>query len=98
MNVGTGRVLPARLRRRVVAPASALAWYGLAIFTFFFVTARLPGLFTELGIYLALLGLVVRPQGLGFPPPLRWAVVFLLWALMSALFAVDVRDGMAGAH
>ena len=45
-------------------------------------------MFTELGIYLALLGLVLRPQGLGFPPPLRWAVVFLLWALMSALFAI----------
>ena len=89
MNVGTGRVLPARLRRRVAAPGSALSWYGLAIFTFFFVTARLPPLFTELGIYLALLGLLVRPQGLVFPPPLRWAVVFLLWTLMSALFAVD---------
>jgi O-antigen ligase len=82
-------VLPARLRRPVVAPASALPWYGLAIFTFFFVTARLPPLFTELGIYLALLGLVVYPRGLVFPPPLRWAVVFLLWTLMSALFAVD---------
>jgi putative inorganic carbon (HCO3(-)) transporter len=46
-------------------------------------------LFTEFGIYLALLGLVVRPQGLGFPPPLRWAVVFLLWTLISALFAIE---------
>jgi putative inorganic carbon (HCO3(-)) transporter len=89
VNIGTGRVLPARLRRRVVAPGSALSWYGLVIFTFFCVTARLPPLFTELGIYLALLGLVVYPQGLAFPPPLRWAVVFLLWTLMSALFAVD---------
>ena len=82
-------MLPARLRRRTGAPTSALPWYGLAIFTFFFVTARLPALFTELGIYLALLGLLVRPQGLGFPLPLRWAVVFLLWALMSALFAIS---------
>ena len=64
MNVGAGRVSSARLRRRIVAPASALPWYGLTIFTFFFVTARLPPLFTELGIYLALLGLVLRPQGL----------------------------------
>jgi putative inorganic carbon (hco3(-)) transporter len=88
VNVGTERVLPARLRRRVGAP-SALAWYGLVIFTFFFVTARLPPLFSELGIYLALLGLVVRPQGLSFPAPLRWAVVFLLWSLMSALFALQ---------
>jgi len=73
----------------MAAPANALSWYGLAIFTFFFVTARLPGLFTELGIYLALLGLVLRPQGLAFSPPLRWAVVFLLWALVTALFAIS---------
>jgi putative inorganic carbon (hco3(-)) transporter len=89
MNVGSGRVLPGGLRRRTAAPASALPWYGLAIFTFFFVTARLPNLFTEFGIYLALLGLVMRPQGVGFPSPLRWAVVFLLWALVTALFAIE---------
>lgn len=77
------------LRRRTAAPASAVAWYGLAFFTFFFVTARLPNLFTEAGIYLALLGLVLRPQGVGFPPPLRWAVVFLLWAFVTALFAIS---------
>jgi O-antigen ligase len=81
-------VLPGKLRRRTAAPANALPWYGLTIFTFFFVTSRLPELFTEFGIYLALLGLVARPQGLGFPPPLRWAVVFLLWALVTALFAI----------
>ena len=89
MNVGSGRVLPARLRRHAVAPAGGLPWYGLAIFTFFFVTARLPSLFTEVGIYLALLGLVLRPQGLAFPPPLRWALAFLLWSLVSALFAIS---------
>jgi putative inorganic carbon (hco3(-)) transporter len=88
MIVGSGRVLTARMRRRTAAPASALSWYGLAIFTLFYVTQRLPELFTEFGIYLALLGLVVRPQGLGFPPPVRWAVVFLLWALVTALFAI----------
>ena len=82
-------MLPGRLQRGMAAPANALSWYGLAIFTFFFVTARLPGLFTELGIYLALLGLVLRPQGLAFSPPLRWAVVFLLWALVTALFAIS---------
>jgi O-antigen ligase len=88
VNVGSGRVLPEKLRRRPAAPANALPWYGLTIFTFFFVTSRLPELFTEFGIYLALLGLVLRPQGLGFPPPLRWAVVFFLWALVTALFAI----------
>jgi putative inorganic carbon (HCO3(-)) transporter len=65
-----------------------MPWYGLAIFTFFFVTARLPELFTEFGIYLALLGLVLRPQRLSFPPPLRWAVVFLLWAAVTAVLSV----------
>jgi len=77
------------LRRRTAAPASALPWYGLTIFTFFFITQRLPSLFTEFGIYLALLGLAVRPQGVTFPSPLRWAVAFQLWALVTAVFAID---------
>jgi putative inorganic carbon (hco3(-)) transporter len=89
VNVGSGRVLPARLRPRTAAPPSALPWYGLAIFTFFYVTARLPVLFTEFGIYLALLALMLRPQGLGFPPPLRWAAFFLVWVFVSALFAIE---------
>jgi O-antigen ligase len=88
MNIHSGRVLPGRLQRGRAAPASSLSWYGLAIFTFFFITARLPELFTEFGIYLALLGLMVRPQDVGFPAPLRWAVVFLLWALVTTLFAI----------
>ena len=88
MNVGSGQALPQRLRRRTAAPASGLPWYGLAIFTFFFVTARLPSLFTEIGIYIALLGLLLRPNDLSFPPPLRWALVFLLWALVTVLFSV----------
>ena len=87
MSVGSGRVLPQRLRR-ITAPPSAVPWYGLTIFTFFFITARFPELFTEVGIYSAVLGLVLRPQGLGFPTPLRWALLFLLWALMTALFAI----------
>jgi O-antigen ligase len=81
-------VLSQRLHRRTAAPAGGLPWYGLAIFTFFYVTQRLPVLFTEFAIYLALLGLVLRPQGLIFPPPLRWAMVFILWALATALFAI----------
>src|SRR6516164_6802280 len=88
MNVGSGRVLPGRLRRSTTAPPSALPWYGLTIFTFFFVTARFQELFTEIGIYLALLGLVLRPQNLGFPTPLRWALAFLLWGFVTALFAI----------
>ena len=89
MNIRGERVLPGRLQRGAAPPANALSWYGLAIFTFFFITARLPELFTEFGIYLALLGLVLRPQGVGFAPPLRWALVFLLWALVTALSAIS---------
>jgi putative inorganic carbon (HCO3(-)) transporter len=88
VNIRSGRVLAGRAQRGVAAPANALSWYGLAIFTFFFVSARLPELFTEFGIYLALLGLMLRPQGVGFPAPLRWAVVFLLWALVTAISAI----------
>jgi O-antigen ligase len=88
MNVRSGRVLRGGLRPRRVAPPTALPWYGLAIFTLFFVTARLPELFTEFGIYLALLGLVIRPQGLQFPAPLRWAVFFVLWAAVTAVSAI----------
>ena len=81
-------MLPQRLRRRTAAPASNLPWYGLALFSFFFVTARLPSLFTEIGIYIALLGLLLRPNDLSFPPPLRWALVFLSWALVTVLFSI----------
>jgi O-antigen ligase len=82
-------VLVDRSRRRISAPASALPWYGLAIFTFFFVTARFPELFTEVGIYLALVGLVLNPQGVGFPAPLRWALAALLWAVVTAILAIS---------
>ena len=88
MNVGSGRVLPQRLRGRTAAPASALPWYGLLIFTFFFISARFPNLFTEVGIYMALLGLVLRPQGVTFPAPMRWAVAYLLWVLMTVFSAI----------
>jgi putative inorganic carbon (hco3(-)) transporter len=88
VNVGSGRVLPQRLRGRTAAPASALPWYGLIIFTFFFISARFPNLFTEVGIYLALLGLVLRPQGVTFPAPMRWGLAYLLWALMTVFSAI----------
>jgi O-antigen ligase len=81
-------VLPQRLRGRTAAPASALPWYGLLIFSFFFIAARFPNLFTEVGIYTALLGLVLRPQAVTFPAPMRWAVAYLLWALMTVFSAI----------
>jgi O-antigen ligase len=88
VNSGIAR-LGARRARRDLAPATAVPLAGLAIFTFFFVTSRWSHLFTEFGIYLALLGLLLRPQDLSFPTPVRWAAAFLLWALVTAIFAVS---------
>jgi O-antigen ligase len=87
MSLGGERVLAGK-RKRIAAPTGMLPWYGLLIFTFCFVTARLPELFTEIGIYLALLGLVFYPQGVSLPAPLRWALVFILWAAVSASLAI----------
>jgi O-antigen ligase len=80
------------LPARAAVPAGALPWYGLMIFTFCFVTARLPELFTQVGIYLALLGLVFHPQGVSFPAPLRWALAILLWALLTAVVAIAPHE------
>jgi len=82
----SGPLLSRRIRR---TPELALPFYGLAIFTFFLVTSRWSDLFTEIGIYLALLGLLLRPAGLKFPPAARWATAFLLWALVTAIFAIS---------
>jgi putative inorganic carbon (hco3(-)) transporter len=79
----------ARRVRRELAPGIALPLAGLAFFTFFFVTSRWSNLFTEVGIYLALLGLLLRPQDVSFPTPVRWAMAFLLWALVTAVFAIS---------
>ena len=81
-------MLPQRLRGRTATPAGGLPWYGLLIFTFFFIASRFPNIFTEIGIYTALLGLVLRPQGVTFPAPMRWAVAYLLWALMTVFSAI----------
>lgn len=86
MSARPARLLSGRLQR---APAFELPFWGLAIFTFFMVTARWSEIFTEIGIYVALLGLVLRPADLRFPPPLRWATAFLLWAVVTALFAMS---------
>jgi O-antigen ligase len=62
---------------------------GLFIFTFFLVTARFPNLFTEIGIYLALLGLLLRPQEVRFPAPVRWATALVLWGLVTTVTAIS---------
>jgi O-antigen ligase len=76
------------------AVASALPFVGLAIFTFFFVSSRWAG-FTEVGIGIALLGLIIRPQNLRFPAPAGWALAFLLWALVTSFFALSPETARA---
>ncbi|MBV8146485.1 MAG: O-antigen ligase family protein [Gammaproteobacteria bacterium] len=90
MSAVNGQAVTRRIRRRVPAKATgaALSLIGLFIFTFFLVTARFPSLFTEVGIYLALLGLVLRPQEVGFPTPMRWATALMLWGLVTSFTAI----------
>jgi O-antigen ligase len=71
------------------AAPSTLALSGLFIFTFFLVTARFPSLFTEFGIYLALLGLLLRPDEISFPAPVRWAMALVLWGLVTTFTAIS---------
>lgn len=86
MSAPPARVPSRRLRR---TPAFELPFWGLAIFTFFVVTSRWSEIFSEIGIYIALLGLVLRPGQLRFPAPLMWATAFLFWAFVTALFAIS---------
>jgi O-antigen ligase len=88
VNIANGRLAKGQLAYAKPAAASALLFVGLAIFTFFLVTARWAG-FTEVGIWIALLGLIIRPQNLGFPAPAGWALAFLLWALVTSFFALS---------
>ena len=90
MSVGGERVVAGGIRRRMLAaPATRVSLVGIAIFTFFVVTSRWSNLFTEVAIFLALVGLLLRPQDLRFPPPMRWATAFLLWASVTAVFAMS---------
>ena len=90
MNAGNGQPVTRRLRRLPARNAGpALSLIGLFIFTFFLITARFPSLFTEIGIYLALLGLVLQPQQVGFPAPVRWAIALLLWGIVTSFTAID---------
>jgi O-antigen ligase len=78
-----------RAARPTPGVAIALPLVGLGMFTFFAVTARWSNLFTEIGIVLALIGLLLRPQDLTFPPPIRWATAFLIWITVTAVFAMS---------
>jgi len=71
------------------AATSTLSLFGLFMFTFFLVTARFPSFFTELGIYLALLGLLLRPQEVRFPAPVRWATALVLWGVVTTFTAIS---------
>jgi O-antigen ligase len=71
------------------AAASTVSLFGLFMFTFFLVTARFPSFFTELGIYLALLGLLLRPQEVSFPAPVRWATALVLWGVVTTFTAIS---------
>ena len=77
------------------AAASTLSLFGLFMFTFFLVTARFPSFFTELGIYLALLGLLLRPQEVSFPTPVRWAMALVLWGVVTTFTAISPETAYA---
>jgi O-antigen ligase len=97
VSVENGRLVTGRRARRVPVSAagSALSLVGLFIFTFFLVTARFPSLFTELGIYLALLGLLLRPQDVRFPSPVRWAAALVLWGMATTFYAISPEAAYA---
>lgn len=94
MNATEGRLVRGRLRQ-APAPATAVPLFGIAVFTFFLITSRWSELFTEFAIGIALLGLLLSPTGLRFPVPLRWGAAFLLWALITALFAISPETAQA---
>jgi O-antigen ligase len=94
VNIANGRLANGQLANGQPAAAFALPFVGLAIFTFFLVTSRWAG-FTEVGIVIALLGLIIRPQNLVFPAPAGWALAFLLWALVTSFFALSPETARA---
>lgn len=94
MNIVNGRQAKAQMAYGKPAAASALPFVGLAMFTFFLVTSRWA-VFTEVGIVIALLGLMIRPQDFRFPAPAGWALAFLLWALVTSFFALSPETARA---
>lgn len=88
MNIANRPLAKQQLANGQAAAASAVSFVGLSLFTFFLVTSRWA-YFTEVGIAIALLGLIIRPQDFRFPAPAGWALAFLLWALVTSFFALS---------
>lgn len=88
MNIVNRPLAKQQLANGQATAASAVSFGGLALFTFFLVTSRWA-YFTEVGIAIALLGLIIRPQDFRFPAPAGWALAFLLWALVTSFFALS---------
>ena len=74
---------------------SMLVIAGLAFFTFVVVTARLG--MAEIGIVMALAGLVMRPSQLRFPAPFWWAISLVAWAFATSPWAIapDIAQATA---
>jgi O-antigen ligase len=66
---------------------SILVVVGLAVFTFVVVTTRLG--IAEIGIVVAMVGLLLRPARLRFPAPFWWAMAFIAWAFITSPFAMS---------
>jgi O-antigen ligase len=94
MSIANGRLPQGQLAYAQPPAASVLPFVGLAMFTFFLVTSRWA-VFTEVGIVIAMLGLMIRPQDFRFPAPARWALAFLLWALVTSFFALSPETARA---
>ena len=66
---------------------SLLVVIGLAVFTMVVVTTRFG--IAEVGIIIALLGLLARPQSLTAPAPFWWAMALVAWALVTSPWAIS---------
>ncbi len=64
----------------------SLIFVGVCLFTFSIVTYWLP--LGDVGIGLAVLGLVLQRESIIFPAPVKWFGLFLLWAFVASFFSV----------
>ena len=73
-------------QQKTLSPPSALVVIGLAVFTLVVVTTRFA--IAEVGIIVALIGLLLRPGDLRFPAPFWWAMGLVAWAFATAPFSL----------